>query len=810
MCGVIGLVYENDRPDMGMVAAELLRALEYRGYDSTGAAVQSTESTAVALRKGVGAPSKVCGPLGITELSGSVFCGQVRWATFGAVNALNAQPHVVDCKAELFGAHNGNVTNCDDLQVWLRAVGHEVLSDNDGEMVVHTIEHCFAVGLELREPEERLEPAVRRATMRAAIVEAGVRLEGSYAAVIVDRLTRVAWSIKAGSSLYCGLGEDPEHGPFTITSSDLSCVLKTTVRVVPLARGEFVEMTPGNADVYCLRTGEPRSRESSRSRLVAHDVELRAPFVTFMDQEISAQPRTVRDVVRAFHGGSERVHAARPIVESMSDEERATIDELILAVRSEVEPAGTVPHLEELTQNVGFARVIDATRSLTGTAFLSAERALLEDLQTPANRERLAALDGWLEAEETEAFGSAVAKFVDACAEAHSGHGRIFAVCCGSSFNAAKLGSMLFAEIARVSLTPSVPGDFRAQIQPTLKDGDVLIVVSQSGETKDVVDILTRVRESGVQVEVLSLVNNINSTIAQELADVVIPLSCGPEIAVAATKSFINQIAVFHGLACAVGRRTLAEVTDREAALGNLEARQRLLERMPGLIERTLETTREQVEATAELLYLRPSIHILGTRLSAVALEGALKIREVVLNHTQGYEAAEFKHGPNTILGRNTLYGPTQVRALLDALGGADASAVFNEPCGDLLDALTSDYPLLYVTGPNSQDVALTISQINTHKIRGAISIALAEEDPALRQAIEKAPSDNESYRSVFITLPSTGDFLGTMYTATVVLQRLALRMSERKAAFLDASGVQEHGVHPDVPKNVSKSITVD
>lgn len=810
MCGVIGLVYENDRPDMGVVASELLRALEYRGYDSTGAAVQSTESTAVALRKGVGAPSKVCGPLGITELSGSVFCGQVRWATFGAVDTLNAQPHVVDCKAELFGAHNGNVTNSDDLQTWLRAVGHEVRSDNDGEMVVHTIEHCFAAGLDLREPEERIDPAVRRATMRAAIVEAGGRLEGSYAAVIVDRVTRVAWSIKAGSSLYCGLGEDPEHGPFTITSSDLSCVLKTTLRLVPLARGEFVEMTPGEAAVYCLRTGEPRPREAQRSRLVAHDVELREPFQTFMDQEISAQPQTVRDVVRAFHGGSERVHATRPIVHSLSDGERRRVDELVMAVRSEVEPADVAPHLKALAGDTIFGRVIEATSDLTGATFVSAERALLEEIQTAENRGQLAALDAWLETEETDEFGNAVSEFVNACTEAHAGNGRIFAVCCGSSFNAAKLGSMLFAEIARVPLTPSVPGDFRAQIQPTLKDGDVIVVVSQSGETKDVVDILTRIRESGTQVAILSLVNNINSTIAQELADVVIPLRCGPEIAVAATKSFINQMAVFHGLACAVGRRTLQEVTDREAALNNLENRQRLLERMPGLIERTVETTREEVERTAELLYLRPSIHILGTRLSAVALEGALKVREVVLNHTQGYEAAEFKHGPNTILGRNTLYGPSQVQALLAALGGTDPKSVFNEPAGELLEALTSDYPLIYLTGPNTQDVALTISQVNTHKIRGAISLALAEEDAALRQAIEKAPSDNAGYQSVFITLPATGDFLGTMYTATVVLQRLALRMSEKKAAFLDAAGVQEHGVHPDVPKNVSKSITVD
>src|SRR5688572_10835979 len=144
MCGVIGLIYERGRDDLGLIAAELLRTLEYRGYDSTGAAIQGAEGEEVDLRKDVGAPSAMVHELGIVKLGGQILCGQVRWATFGAVDRANSQPHVVRCKTHLYGAHNGNVTNCDDLQRWLRAEGHQVLSDNDGEMVVHTVEHFFA------------------------------------------------------------------------------------------------------------------------------------------------------------------------------------------------------------------------------------------------------------------------------------------------------------------------------------------------------------------------------------------------------------------------------------------------------------------------------------------------------------------------------------------------------------------------------------------------------------------------------------------------------------------------------------------
>ncbi|MEM9487658.1 MAG: glutamine--fructose-6-phosphate aminotransferase, partial [Myxococcota bacterium] len=109
MCGVIGLIYSKHRDDLGRIAADLLKTLEYRGYDSTGAAVQGP-GTEVTLAKGVGAPSVMVEQLGIVDMAGQILCGQVRWATFGAVNDVNAQPHVMRCKTYIYGAHNGNVT----------------------------------------------------------------------------------------------------------------------------------------------------------------------------------------------------------------------------------------------------------------------------------------------------------------------------------------------------------------------------------------------------------------------------------------------------------------------------------------------------------------------------------------------------------------------------------------------------------------------------------------------------------------------------------------------------------------------------
>lgn len=128
----------------------------------------------------------------------------------------------------------------------------------------------------------------------------------------------------------------------------------------------------------------------------------------------------------------------------------------------------------------------------------------------------------------------------------------------------------------------------------------------------------------------------------------------------------------------------------------------------------------------------------------------------------------------------------------------------------EVLEELYADYPLIYTTGPDDRDVALTVSQINTHKIRGSCTVVIAEEHPALLGAGAKAPADNPEYRSVYVTLPRTNDTLMATFSSTVALQRLALKMSLLKKAYLDRLGIADHGVHPDVPKNVSKSITVD
>jgi glucosamine 6-phosphate synthetase-like amidotransferase/phosphosugar isomerase protein len=882
MCGVIGLVYGRLRKDLGRIAADLLKTLEYRGYDSTGVAIQGDDQS-VTLKKGVGAPSVMVDELGITQTPGRLLCGQVRWATFGAVDEVNAQPHVVRCKTHIYGAHNGNVTNCDDLKAWLVSEGHDVLSDNDGEMVVHTVEHYFALWLGSQPESKQQDATTRRECMRAAVVTAAAKLEGSYAAVVVDPVTRCAWAIKQGSSLYFGMGQDEEGDAFAIASSDLSAVLRLTHVLVPMAAGEFVEFDaeyhqiyrisdrrPKAADQPLSKAGEPLKRTPVRSRLRAKDIALSPRFSTFMDQEISAQEQTCRDVVTLFNGGTEASKMLLPYLEARPLLEVAEITVALDKLRDEYDDEVIRRDYHKLVDLPPFRALLEVPEEVKqrGTAgsvesigdkLVSSEAPFFADL-LPMARDRddilaVRFMDALFERAEVAEFAQAIDRFAEMCCTAMARGGRLYVVCCGSSFHAAKAAALFFNQIAHTELAPILPGEFRGQYARGLRDGDLLIAVSQSGETKDLIDVLNYVIDTGLDIRRVGLVNNLNSTLAQEKSDLVIPLRCGPEIAVPATKSFINQMVLFYCLALRLAQRLAREQPAEVRSQGAAELSERLerLCSLPQLIRETFDSTDAEIAKAAQLLYLAPSIHLLATRISAVAKEGALKIREVVLNHTEGFEGSEFKHGPNTILGFNTLFGPQQVDTLLKNLGrllgeitstalargmNADAVARLAQAATDSVFSLAStpftlkgeeralleqyldrsamigelyaDYPLIYITGPDEQDVALTVSAINTHKIRGASTVLIAEDHPALRQAAAKAPADNPAYRSVFIPLPRTGDTVMAVFSATVVLQRLALKASLLKAQYLTQLGLKNHGVHPDVPKNVSKSITVD
>ncbi|HQQ20015.1 MAG TPA: class II glutamine amidotransferase, partial [Exilispira sp.] len=271
MCGVVSIIYGKENNKLGEEACQLLKRLEYRGYDSTGAAFINEEKN-ISLRKKVGSPSKVVEELQIAQFKGNRFIGQVRWATFGAVTDKNSQPHIVSCFKKLVGAHNGNIANTDSLKEFLTIGGHNVISDNDGEIIVHMIEHFYSLLLQkdfsstdqlfqtfqhkdqtFQSSNEKKNSDAKNLNLKIsknihlpeivddkkiltfieAIRRADTKANGSYAACITDPDIEGIFAIKSGSSLYAGIGSD-ENGNFIVVSSDLTSVLSKTRFLIPL------------------------------------------------------------------------------------------------------------------------------------------------------------------------------------------------------------------------------------------------------------------------------------------------------------------------------------------------------------------------------------------------------------------------------------------------------------------------------------------------------------------------------------------------------------------------------------------------
>ena len=850
MCGVVGIVYDHNNPGLGRVGSALLKKLEYRGYDSTGGAFFKEDGTIV-LKKKVGSPTQVIHELDLEKYSGCKFIGQVRWATYGAVTDENAQPHEVNCRTRLLGAHNGNISNTDSLKEFLADANHRIASDNDGEMLVHLVEHYYSEQLALRKKSDRM---TRVDDMLQSILRANQKAQGSYAACISAADIDGIFAVKAGSSLYAGKGSD-EDGNFIVVSSDLTSVLAKTRFLIPLLEGQGIYFTAGAYFVFSLADGSRSIPGLKRSKLNIADIALQPKYHFFMEQEIDSTVANL-DMIQKYYFTQEWEEAYFGVFERHAQECKDIVFELLklyaIFDRTKLRQA-----FLEIVGNKRFAVIVQEICGLQALdrpdqapAFFSSDEAqLLRELREFGEEydPALFALDRiviWKKKRKVIRFkDEAVALFRQSIQHG----GRVFLVGSGTSYHAALTAGYFFNSLTALGVVPCNPDLFRSVYMNSLRAGDMLVAITQSGETKDLVDILNQVREKlGDRIRIIAVVNNENSTIPQEKADFFLPLLCGPEIAVAATKSFSSQLSVFYLLA---------------AGMNPAAAPAQPLEKIKHLIGHTLKTCEEDVAAVTLKFFLKPSIHILGTSLIGLAREGALKIREVVLNHAEGYDAAEFKHGPNTILGKNTLYSFMDMESILadmaefcrDLFGSPNIPAEdrdevtgqfftwvrdfrfadFNAEIMNSREAAPdrqgryqdlfarfrahvnaekyfSNYPLIFVCPPDERDIRITISQIHTHKIRGADVVLIAEENAELAKALKGKPANLGNYFYKYIKVPGSGDRNIFVFQAAVILQRLALKMSVAKMKYLNRAHIENHGVHPDVPKNVSKSITVD
>ncbi|MFZ4263605.1 glutamine--fructose-6-phosphate transaminase (isomerizing) [Sphingobacterium sp. HJSM2_6] len=511
MCGIVG--YTGSRQAYPIVI-DGLKKLEYRGYDSSGVALQQGSSLKV--YKKAGKVAALEEHIGIASTLGTTGIGHTRWATHGEPSDRNAHPHISK-SGNLAMIHNGIIENYAQIKNELIKEGYQFQSDTDSEVLLNFIEDIKTNNA------CSLEEAIRIALKRVT---------GAYVILIIDaEQPDTIIAARKGSPLVIGIG-NKEH----FLGSDASPMLAYTKEVVYINDYELAIVRPDELILKNLGN------------------EVITPFVQKLDLELAAI-------------------------------EKGGYDHFML---------------KEI-----FEQPSTIADSLRGRLVLHESRIILSG--------------------------------VDAIQEKLRNARRVIIVACGTSWHAGLLAEYVIEELCRINVEVEYASEFRYR-NPIIDGDDVIIAISQSGETADTLVALERAKEQGATI--FGIVNVVGSSIAR-ISHAGCYTHAGPEIGVASTKAYTAQLAVLMLLALKVAQERGTISNERFQALCHE------LNDIPGKVQWILDHEVDNIKAIAykykdahDALYLGRGYNF------PTALEGALKLKEISYIHAEGYPAAEMKHGP--------------------------------------------------------------------------------------------------------------------------------------------------------------------
>ena len=314
---------------------------------------------------------------------------------------------------------------------------------------------------------------------------------------------------------------------------------------------------------------------------------------------------------------------------------------------------------------------------------------------------------------------------------------RIIITACGTSWHAGLAGEYMLEQYGKIPVEVEYASEFRYR-NPIVKEGDIAFLISQSGETADTLAALREAKQKGAVV--LGICNVVGSTIARESQGGVY-IHAGPEIGVASTKAFTSQLVVLSLITLMIARQRGLSIAEGKK-IGHA-----LLD-LPQKVETILQDTSEIVRIAEELKDCTNALYLGRGYNFPVALEGALKLKEISYIHAEGYPAAEMKHGPIALIDENM--------------------------------------PVI-VIAPKDGTYEKILSNIHEVKARKGKVIAIVNEDDTTIQA----SADH------VIRVPQTLDFLSPILNI-IPLQLLAFHIAVKR------------GCNVDQPRNLAKSVTVE
>lgn len=516
MCGIVGYMGKRDAYQ---VLIKGLKRLEYRGYDSTGVAINND---GLQIFKKKGKVKDLEEFIGEQVPLGTIGIGHTRWATHGEPNDINAHPHK-SCNGKLAIIHNGIIENYSPIREDLISKGYTFKSDTDTEVLATFIEDIW------ENNDVPLEKAVRLALTKVI---------GAYAIIVISEDDpNLLIAGRKGSPLVIGIGQDEYF-----IASDPTPLIEYTNEVVYLNDQEIATMTPGELSIKTIE-----------------DVQL-TPYIQKVEMELATLEK----------GGYEHF-----MLKEIFEQPNSISD----CMRGRLDPDK----------------------------------------------------------------GSLVLGGIHNYANALTNAKRIIIIACGTSWHAGLVAEYLFEEYCRIPVEVEYASEFRYR-NPVINEGDIVIAISQSGETADTMAAIELAKSKGAII--LGIVNAVGSSISRASHEGAY-LHAGPEIGVASTKAFTAQLTV---LTMVVLRVAYRKGTITESAYKELIVE---LSNIPLRIAKILDSN-DKIKYIADLFQNATNFLYLGRGVNfPVALEGALKLKEISYIHAEGYPAAEMKHGPIALIDRD-------------------------------------------------------------------------------------------------------------------------------------------------------------
>ncbi|KAH7672290.1 Glucosamine-fructose-6-phosphate aminotransferase isomerising protein [Dioscorea alata] len=572
MCGIFAYLnynVERERRYILEVLLNGLRRLEYRGYDSSGIAIDSDlDAVEVSLNE---SPYESAFPLvfrqegKIESLVGSVYAevdamdlnlekpfsvhagiAHTRWATHGVPSPRNSHPQSSGAWNEFIVVHNGIITNYEVLKETLIRNGFNFESETDTEVIPKLAKFVF----------DKAHEAGQTVTFSQVVFEVMRQLEGAYALIFKSpHYPNELIACKRGSTLILGVKELTDisnsgalfHDVKALTtngqpkelffSSDLCAIVEHTKNYLAIEDSEVVHIKDGCVSVlkFDYDKEKPASVQRALSVLEMEVEQIKkGNYDHFMQKEIHEQPHSLTTTMR-----------------------------------------GRLKHNSVL---------------LGG---------LKEHMKTIRHSRRIVFIG------------------------------------CGTSYNAALAARPILEELSSIPVTMEIASDLLDRQGPIYRE-DTAVFVSQSGETADTLLALEYALENGALC--VGITNTVGSTLARK-THCGIHINAGCEIGVASTKAYTSQIVVMVMMALAIGADRISTQARREDIINGLSD-------LPNQVSEVLKLDREMKDLAESLITLE-SLLVFGRGYNyATALEGALKVKEVALMHSEGMLAGEMKHGP--------------------------------------------------------------------------------------------------------------------------------------------------------------------